>query len=135
MMRFDKSNWALVPGPLDTSKPMSSLDLRNQVEYAPEEIAKTLLEYPGTTLLHGADPTWWDWKARWENDSGIVELTVTLMGRSDKLWGGSEIQADCSPQELIAIWRHLSAAYPGVWLHDPDCCMHTEQSFLETLST
>jgi len=129
--RFDKAGWALIPGPLDTSEPMNSCDLREQVEYAPEEIAKALLIYPGMRLLNDADPTWWDWKARWEGDTGFIGVNVTLMGWNDKLWGGSELSVDCSPKELITLWKHLSSAHPGIWLHDPDCEMHTEESFLK----
>jgi hypothetical protein len=128
--RFSKSNWAFVPGPLDDSAPMSSLDLKQQVQYTPQEIATAILAYPGMKLVNGNHPRWWDWKARWSDEEDFVELNVTLMGWSDELWGGSEINANCSLESLVAIWKHLKAEHPGIWLHDPDCRMHTEASFL-----
>jgi hypothetical protein len=47
---FDELNWAFVPGPLDDGAPMSSLDLKQQVEYVPKKIAAMILAYPGFRL-------------------------------------------------------------------------------------
>ena len=132
---FDKPNWAFVPGPLDDSVPMSSLVLKQYVQYSPHEIAARLLAYPGMTLLNDNQPRWQDWKARWENEREIVELSISLMGRSNELWGGSGIKALCLPETLVAIWKHLKANHPGIWLHDPDCQMHTEKSFFDVLAS
>jgi hypothetical protein len=129
---FAKANWAFVPGPPNDSVPLSSVDVHQLVAYSPQEIAATILAFPGMRLLNNHQPTWWDWKAGWDNESEFVELNMTLMGRSNELWGGSEINALCMPESLVAIWKHLKANHPGVWLHDADCQMHTEKSFLES---
>jgi hypothetical protein len=126
---FNKKGWALVPGPVDIQEQFSSLDLREQVEYSPLEIAKSLLHYPGMQLLNEAKPTWWDWKARWESGEQFLELDITLMGKSDDLWEGSEIRSDCSAEVVIALWKHLKTTHAGIWLHSPDCVIHTESSF------
>jgi hypothetical protein len=132
---FEKTGWAFVPGPSNDSAPMNSCDLKELVEYAPEKIAATVLSYPGMRLLHINEPGWWDWKARWESADEFIELNMTLMGRSDQLWGGSEIKARCHPSSLVAVWKHLKAEGAGIWLHDPDCRMHTERSFLDAMTT
>ena len=126
---FNQKGWALVPGPVDIQVPFSSLDLRKQVEYSPADIAKSLLQYTGMHLLSEAKPTWWDWKARWEGDEQFLELDLTLMGKSEDIWGGSEICSDCSAEVVIALWEHLKTTHPGIWLHSPDCVMHTVSSF------
>ena len=135
LMDFSGGKWAFVPGPLDASAPFSSIDAQELADYSPEEIAAAVLAFPRMKLLNGNRPQWSDWRSVWESKDESVELNITLMGLSDEFWGGSEINALCHPETLIAIWQHLKANHPGIWLHDADCRMHTEKSFLESVAS
>jgi hypothetical protein len=55
---------AFVPGPVHLPQPFSSVDLQEIAEYSPEAITTALLHLPNVILLHLAEPSWWEWKAR-----------------------------------------------------------------------
>lgn len=115
-------------------EPRSSLDLHELVEHTPAAIADSLLSFPGTRLLHPAERSWWDWKARWESGERYIEIDVTLFDNEEQHWGGSSLDANCSVEDLLTLWRVLQSRHSGIWLHDPDCEMHTPESFLANLA-
>jgi hypothetical protein len=56
---------------------------------------------------------------------------MTLFDDEELSWGGSLISADCSPAAVEALWSHVQSRHPGVWLHDPECTVHTHASFAD----
>jgi len=62
----------------------------------------------------------------------LIELGMTLFENEAQSWGGSPITADCSLADIEALWSHLQSRHRGVWLHDPDCIIHTHDSLRDT---
>jgi hypothetical protein len=119
--------WSFIPGPL-TRPPESSLELHDLVGYAPESVAEAFLSYPGMQLLHPADPSWWEWKARWGRDERFIELDMSLFETEPVTWGGSTITAHCSLDDLMRLWEAVRTRCQAVWLHNGDCEIHTPDS-------
>jgi hypothetical protein len=112
---------------------MNSVDLQ-QIEYSSAEaIATSFLSFPGTRLVHSARPTWWEWIGRWESGADFIEINMTLFDDEAQSWGGSAITADCSLDQIAALWSHLQSDNPAVWLHDPECIIHTHASLRTAL--
>jgi hypothetical protein len=124
--------WALIPGPTDLAQPMSSLDLQDVTLFSPAEIVESFLCFPGIRLLHAAAPSWWQWSARWKAGDDFIEIGMTLFEDEAQSWGGSPITANCSLDAIESLWSHLQARHRGIWLHDPDCVIHTPDSFRRT---
>ena len=103
---------------------MSSLDIQELVDLPAASLAQALLAFPGTRSTHPAEPTWWDWRARWGSGSDFVEFDFSLFDNGGENWGGSRIAADCPSSIVLSLLHHLNQLHPGVWLHDPDCGMH-----------
>jgi hypothetical protein len=59
---------------------------------------------------------------------------MTLFEDEQESWGGSPITADCSLDAIQAFWSHLQSRHRGVWLHDPDCIVHTYDSFRDIMA-
>ena len=85
--------------------------------------------------VHPAEPSWFDWIARWSNNDRFINLTMTLFDDLEETWGGSEIEVNCLAGDVINLWTFLLTKYEGIWLHAPDCTMHTPHSFLEELTS
>jgi len=118
-------NWSFIPGPKKLSKPMNSVNLHD-IELCPaEEIAESFLSFPGARLVHPAKPSWWEWRGRWQSGSDFIEIDMSLFDDEAQSWGGSGVTADCSLDQIEALWSHLQARNRAVWLHDPDCIIHT----------
>jgi hypothetical protein len=124
--------WSLIPGPKVLVRPLHSQDVQDLELYAASGIAETLLSYPGMRLLSPAEPSWWKWRARWESGHDFIELGMTLFDDEALTWGGSPLSAECTSETLEALWLHVQSRYPGVWLHDPQCTVHTRESFRST---
>jgi hypothetical protein len=124
-----KGGWSLIPGPVLLAQPMNSQDLQDIEPYSPADMAASFLSFRETRLLHQATPSWWDWRARWESESHFIEVNMTLFKDEAQSWGGLRITADCSNDEIEALWSHLQTRHRGIWLHGPDCIIHTHDSF------
>jgi hypothetical protein len=111
---------------------MDSQKLRDITYYAPAAVAESLLSFPGMRLLHDQTPSWWQWRARWESEAGFIEVGMTLFEDQARSWGGSPITADCPFEVMESLWLHLQSRHPGVWLHSPDCTIHTHDSLRHT---
>lgn len=121
-------DWSLIPGPL-RDPPPSSGTLEDIETYAPERVAETLLALPGVALIHSADPSWWDWRARWTGPSGWLDIGFTLFDVEPVAWGGSALEGVCELEDAVALVRALRAKLPGVWLHNGACGIHSPESF------
>lgn len=125
------THWAFVPGPERMDAPCNSQDVKEIAEHSPTSIARTLIGYSGLVVVHDAEPGWYQWRAEWRTGTRSIDLDMTLM--DDEIWGGSEIDADCLAADILNLWALLQERHRGIWLHAPDCTMHTRQSFLETV--
>lgn len=126
------SGWAFSPGPEQMDEPTNSQFADEISEHSAKSIAASLLAFPGTELLYPVDPSWYQWKARWQDGDRFIGLDMTLFD-DEETWGGSEIEADCLAGDIVECWSFLQARHSGIWLHAPDCTMHTQQSFLKGL--
>ena len=113
---------------------MNSQDVQDIEMHPPKAIAESFLGFPGMRLLHPSTPSWWEWRARWESGPDFIEVGMTLFEDEAQSWGGSPISADCSLDAIVALWLHLQSRHCGVWLHDPDCIMHTHDSLRDTMA-
>lgn len=127
-VELQEQDWAFIPGP-ETDPPGNSLELHEIVEYAPERIAEVFLSYPGMRLVHPPEPTWWEWKARWEEQDRFIELEMSLFETEPVTWGGSGIRAHCTVQDVLKLWQAVKERCPAVWLHNSECAIHTPESF------
>jgi hypothetical protein len=96
-------DWALIPGPVNQIRPMSSLDLQEIVELPAAEVAESFLAFPDMRLVQPAEPDWWAWRARWESPEGFIALHFTLFDELGDIWGGSKFASDCPPSALISL--------------------------------
>lgn len=136
MNRFlSHGDWSLIPGPAALTTLVSSLDLQESTLYRPEEIARSFLSFPGMNLRHGASPTCWEWRAGLQDIDEYLEVKMTLFEGEAPSWGGSELIADCSFERIESLWLHLRSRHPAVWLHGPDCVVHTPVSFRNEMSS
>jgi hypothetical protein len=126
-------SWAFIPGPKQMDAPMNSTSLQDITEHPAADIAATLLAYPGTELVHRAEPSWWNWKARWHDGDRVINLNSSLF-EDETTWGGLDIEADCLVGDILSLWSFLLSKHPGIWLHAPDCTMHTQRSFLAEIT-
>lgn len=124
-----EGNWSLIPGPAEMENSMSSLDLEDIVALPAASVAESFLAFPGMRQLRPTSPAWWDWRARWESGTDFIEVGMTLLDDEQQSWGGSAIVANCQSVSIEALWSHLATRHSGVWLHDPDCVIHTPDSF------
>jgi hypothetical protein len=124
-----QGDWAFVPGPGSMTDPLDSQDAHDVELHTPEQIAQSLLRFPGMQLLHAATPSWWKWRARWAEGSSYIEVGMTLFDDEGQSWGGSPVQANCSYEDLHSLWSYLQSRHRGVWFHDSGCTMHTHESF------
>lgn len=92
-----------------------------------ESLAQSLLAFPGAHLTHPPEPSWWEWRARWESGDDFLELDFSLFDDLGDIWGGSRLAADCPSALLLSLLHHLNQQHPGIWLHDPNCGMHAYQ--------
>ena len=129
---MDLNGWSFVPGPL-SDPPRSSLDQYEMIEHPPETIADTILAYPGMRLVHPATPSWWEWKASWEDGNRRIDLNLTLFEIEPPAWGGSQLTVFCGGREILDLWMYLRASHPAIWLHGPDCSIYTPDAFLELI--
>jgi hypothetical protein len=127
-----REQWSFIPGPAELAQPMNSQDLQDIEEISPGAIAESLLSFPGVRLLYPPTPSWLEWRARWESGSDFIEVGMTLFEDEAQSWGGSAITADCSLDDIERFWLHLQSRHRGVWLHDPDCTIHTHDSLRHT---
>jgi hypothetical protein len=124
-----QQGWSLVPGPAEVARPINSQDVKDIELYPVAEIAESFLSFPGMRLLSTPAASWWQWQARWESNRDFIEVRMTLFDDENPIWGGSPISADCTVCAIEALWLHLQSRHQGIWLHDPDCTMHTHDSF------
>lgn len=127
--------WSFIPGPADLVQPINSQDLQDIPLYLPDAIAESFLRFPGMQLVHLPTPSWWEWLARWESNSDFIEVGMTLFDGEQQSWGGSPIQANCSLHAIQSLLSHLRSRHSGVWLHDPECVIHTERSLIDTVTS
>src|SRR5215208_6439805 len=120
---IDLSHWSLIPGPL-ANPPADSLALTDIVEYDPAVVAETILEFPGMRLQHPAEPTWWEWVARWEEGERWVELDLTLFDIEPPAWGGSGLHGHCEVTDILGIWMAVRRRVPACWMHNDNCEIH-----------
>ena len=77
MALINLKDWSLVPGPL-ADPPPSSVHLQDIAAYPPRLVAEAFLAFPGMRVRHPAEPTWWNWIARWEQCERWIEVGFTL---------------------------------------------------------
>ena len=128
MTRFSKLDWALIPGPEEVSEVLDSQGQHDIALYSPGEISRQILSIDGTRLLNaGAD--WWEWRASYESDSDIFELTMTLFDIEPIAWGGCGIVACSDPTALLQFWQQLRKSHPRIWLHNSECAIFNPSDF------
>ena len=133
MARISLGDWCLIPGPLENPPP-SSVALDQGVDYPPEVVAETFLAFPGMRLVHDAEPTWWDWKARWQSGGSLIEVDMSLFETDAPTWGGSLARGDCELEDFLAFVHHVRQRLPGDWLHNSECEIHSPESFAARVS-
>src|SRR5215468_525310 len=112
MIQLADSDWAFIPGPREIlDPPASSVALQDVAMYPPEGIARAFLAYPRFSLVHDADPSWWQWRAGWERNRSFLYVGMTLFETDPVAWGGSEISGCCDLDEILALWRALRARF------------------------
>lgn len=99
-------------------------------EYDPRGIADAFLAIPEMKLIHEANPSWYAWRARWEQANRWIEVGMSVFDEPTVSWGGSELKTDCYVSDVVALWLEVQEAYPAVWLHNPECRIYTVAAFL-----
>jgi hypothetical protein len=123
------TGWSLIPGPRQFGEPLYSTALEEIVGYLPKSLARAILTFPGTTLRHPPEPTWWEWAATWEQGGRMIEIGMTVFDEGDGVWGGSPLRASCEAADLLGLWLAVRSSHSAVWLHSPDCRVYTPASF------
>ena len=72
------SGWAFSPGPEEMDEPTDSQFADEISQHSAVDVAATILTFPGIELCHPADPSWYQWKAHWQDGDRIIELDMTL---------------------------------------------------------
>jgi len=122
--------WSLIPGPWHIlDPPASSIDLHDVASYEPQEVADSILSYPGCRLLKHASPTWWDWRAEWRGGDRFIEVGMSLFETEPPSWGGSEVEALCELEDVMGLWTWLRKRFRAIWLHNRECEIHTPETF------
>lgn len=130
MAAVELKGWSFIPGPkVARAIPALSTDIRDIALYPIAAVAAAFLEIPGFHLLHPAEPTWYDWKSRWERESHQLFLGMSQFEDPVRSWGGSEFSALCEVSDVLSIWRTIQKRFPRVWLHNQDCEIHSPESF------
>jgi hypothetical protein len=124
-----QQRWSLIPGPRELAQPVNSQDVQDIELHPAAAIADSFLSFPGMRLVNSPDPSWWQWRARWESGPDFIEVGMTLFDDETLSWGGSPISADCTRESIEALWSHMQSRHSGVWLHEPECTVHTHESF------
>lgn len=130
---------SLVDGPIELPDlAYSFADNWKPELYTADEIAAAISSVPNVHVVHGADPDWEAWDARWELDGNFIHFDIiecpihadnsTRPGLTS-YWGGSKFETSCTMQQLLDVWRRIQSTCPGVWLHDTDCRMYSPESF------
>lgn len=126
---IDLGNWSLIPGPL-AEPPESSVDLDDITEYPPDVVAEAILAFPGMRLQHPAEPTWWEWAARWDhNERWISVVGLTLFDIEPPAWGGSGLDGRCELADILGFWATVRSRVPACWMHNSLCEIHSPESF------
>jgi hypothetical protein len=133
MARIELGDWCLIPGPLE-NPPRSSVALNDVAEYPPYVVAEAFLDFPGMRVVHAADPTWWNWRARWQSDHGFFEVDMSLFETEPPSWGGSLAVGHCELDEFLEFCQHVRHRLPAVWLHNSACEIHSLESFAVQVS-
>lgn len=128
---FSELDVAFIAGPQQLGKPMSSVALDDAVDYTPETITKAFLSVQGCRIAHPAEPSWWDWRAKWVGDGGSLALDMSLFDVEPPLWGGSVIQLSCTPHALFSFWQGVRRHCPAVYLHDTFCTIYPPHYFAQ----
>ena len=131
MDSFDKLDLCFVSGPLELTEPAYSFDIIDAVEYPPGDIAIAFLEVPGCRLVHPGEPSWYDWKARWESGGRFIEVDMSLYDVEPVMWGGSGINMNCTPVDLLMFWESVRSRCQAVWLCDTECRLYSPERFRE----
>lgn len=129
--QFVTSGWSFIPGPLQFQEPFYSIELQEVATYPASSIETAILGFKGARLVQPAQPTWWSWRAQWQEDQRIISLSMSLFDKGEAIWGGSELETDCFIVDLLALWRTIRKTHPCVWLHSPAGRIYTEASLLE----
>jgi hypothetical protein len=130
MIQLAESDWAFIPSPGEIlDPPASSVALQDVAAYPPDAIAQSFLAYPGFSLVHEADPSWWQWQAGWERGQSFLLVGMTLFETDPVAWGGSPVSGTCELDDLLSLWCALRGRFPAMWLHNSNCEIHTPNSF------
>jgi len=136
MIQLTEQAWAFIPGPSEIpDPPASSLDRLEYAIYSPAAIAQAFLAYPDFSLMHDADPSWWQWRAGWERGQCFLLADMTLFETDPIAWGGSSVSGYCELDDLLSLWRALREEFPAVWLHNSECEIHTPESFSRLMTS
>jgi hypothetical protein len=127
---YDFSEYSFIPGPAK-DPPADSLGLHEITLYSPEVVADAFLSCRGMRMIRAADPSWWDWAARWECEDRFIEVGMALFDTEPVAWGGSGIVSRCGADELLTLWEGVRRRCPAVWLHSSACEILTPQTFRE----
>jgi hypothetical protein len=124
---FDANGWKFSPGPPHQTEPVETINCVEAVELPIEDVARALLTFPGIERASERE-------ARLTGDSDGSPLRLTVTEWFAGVWGGISLEGTCSLGLLLALWAHLLANHPGIWLFytadEPDL-LHTPKSFLE----
>src|SRR5947209_11265269 len=117
MALINLKDWSLVPGPL-ADPPPSSVHLQDIAAYPPRLVAEAFLAFPGMRVRHPAEPTWWNWIARWEQCERWIEVGFTLFEVEPPAWGGSDLRGHCTVSDILGLWRAVRSRVPACWMHN-----------------
>ena len=122
---------AIVPGPRSGRTGMSSVDLQDIEEVEPVRAVETLLAFPGTRVIGGAQAASWQWRAEFESADSLIQLSMALFEPDGHrlLWGGFGLVGLATRRDVASIARHLKSVHRGVWLHAAACIMYAPEDF------
>jgi hypothetical protein len=128
MSLISLTDWSLTPGPL-SDPPPSSVALRDIEQYPPEVVAEAILAFDGMRLKRPAEPTWWDWLARWDQGERWIEVGFTLFDIEPPAWGGSGLEGQCELADMLGLLAVVRQRVPACWMHNTLCEIHSPESF------
>src|ERR1700733_10499881 len=130
MTAVSLEGWAFIPGPAVAGVvPFLSTEVANIALYPVAAVASAFLQIPGFRLVQPANPTWYDWKSRWDRESHYLLLGMSQFEDDERSWGGSGFSAVCEVSDILTILSVIQKQLPQVWLHNDECEIHSAESF------
>ncbi len=131
LIQYEETDgWSMIPGPSSYSDPLHSTDMQDLAEINASKFASALASLPGVVVEAKPEPDLWHLVCVSRAGDEFIRLTFTLMGEHEVLWGGSQLTCSCSIENLLAFWRRLKGVHPDIYVHDRECRVYDERSFI-----